>query len=135
MAAFGSSGVSGKPAAGLRMQPRQSVRIRWAAGLLAFVYAYFEFIAALHHTDGFVPTGRALTFCLPFCHHTHPEMSADPGGPQCGVCEFLTNLTSPALPAYAGERPSYASIPRVAEDESPAFLQPSKLHAPRGPPC
>jgi hypothetical protein len=108
---------------------------RLVAELLVFVYAYFGFVAAMHHTDGFVPTGRALSFCAYACHLTHARISVDLGATECGVCSFLTSLTSPALPVHTRELPSCATPSGAEPYESLTSLQPSTLHAPRGPPC
>ena len=107
---------------------------RVTACLVALIYAYFGFVAALHHNDGYVPTGRTLTFHAAECTHPHPEMSADSGAPECGVCEFLASLQYPAsaVTAAACEAPA---IPSVFEpSNSLHVLLLDTLYSPRGPP-
>ena len=41
---------------------RNQKLLRMSAAFVAFIYAYFGFVAALHHTDGFVPVGQSLAF-------------------------------------------------------------------------
>ena len=107
---------------------------RSAAALLAFVYAYFGFVAAVHHTDGFVATGKTLSFHSYACTDSHAEMAPHSSAPECGVCDFQASLTSPALPVTTFEVSRTAAIPLRQGIESLAALEPSTLHAPRAPP-
>ena len=114
---------------------RNQKLLRMSAAFVAFVYAYFGFVAALHHTDGFVPVGQSLAFSALDCRHTHPVISTDAGATECGVCEFQASLTSPALALFALDCPAPAPSPQPASTESLYANQPSTLHAPRAPPA
>ena len=108
--------------------------LRSSAAMVAFVYAYFGFVAALHHTDGFIPTGKMLAFSALTCQHTHAQLSADSDAPGCGVCEFQANLKAPALPFSSGDAPTPATLTITLEAKSLFALLTSTLHAPRAPP-
>ena len=107
---------------------------RFSAAVVAFVYAYFGFVASLHHTDGFVPTGKPLAISALDCPCAHTEITTDSGAPECGVCEFQASLKNPALPQWtANSAPDYR--PQVATYAQPDFtLLRSNLYSPRGPP-
>ena len=79
--------------------------------MFAFVYAYFGFVAALHHTDGVIPTGKALVFSALTCPHTHAQLSSDSASSACGVCDFQSSLVSAAIPIDSGQVPEAASTP------------------------
>ncbi len=108
--------------------------LRSSAAIVAFVYAYFGFIAALHHTHGFIPTGKMLAFSALTCEHTHAQLSADSEAPGCGVCEFQANLKAKALPFWSIDSPSPDAPTKAVEARALFALLPSTLHSPRAPP-
>ena len=107
---------------------------RLSALMVACVYAYFGFVAALHHRDGFLPTGKTLTLHALECGHPHPEISSDSGAPECGVCEFLANLQYPAaaVAEHSIVAPELPSLIQCAESLN--ALRIDSTHSPRGPP-
>ena len=109
--------------------------VRRAAAAFAFVYAYFGFIAALHHTDGVIASGRPLVFSALDCKEPHPALSSEATDPQsCGVCSFNASLVSAALPIDSGEIISAARPATLQISESLVALIRSSFYSSRAPP-
>ena len=108
---------------------------RAAAALVAFVYAYFGFVASLHHTDGFVPTGKTLVFSALTCEHTHAQIASGMDEPECGVCDFQANLKAAATYGESGKAGAEYARAEFVPVKTVFAVEISSARSPRGPPA